>query len=192
MADPVFDTPEPDLRHTAEALIPLLYDELRRTARRVRWQSGGGETLQTTVLVHEAYLKLRGTPGFHNRAHFLRAAAMAMRQVVIDAARASLSAKRGRGAEHVALEDVESELMLPDDTWLLALSDALQALESLSPRLAQVVECRFFAGYTDEETALALGLTDRTIRRDWLKARAWLQRELGSALPPAGPLTDTP
>jgi RNA polymerase sigma factor (TIGR02999 family) len=167
------------LLRTAEALAPLLYAELRRTARRMRWQTGGGETLQTTVLVHEAFLKLRATAGFSDAKHFLRASAMAMRQVLIDSARASLTAKRGAGVDFIALDDAEAELFVADDAGLMALNKALQALETVSPRLAQVVECRYFGGLSDLEIGQALDLTERTVRRDWQKARAWLLRELG-------------
>ncbi|HUP07283.1 MAG TPA: ECF-type sigma factor [Caldimonas sp.] len=172
----------PSLSQTADALVPFLYDDLRRIARRTRWQVSAGSTVQTTALVHEAYLKLRGSPGFADRQHFLRAAAMAMRHVLVDLARETLTAKRGSGADHVPLDDARG-IEQPSAQLLVEVSEAVDRLRGVSERLAAVVECRFFAGYNDEEAADALGLSDRTVRRDWLKARAWLRRELdGSAV----------
>ena len=170
---------EANLTHTADALVPVLYDDLRRTARRSRWQVSAGGTLQTTALVHEAYLKLRRAAGFHDRQHFLRAAAMAMRHILVNLARESLAAKRGAGVDDLPLDDVP-EIAAPAAAALLEVDDVLERLREVSQRLAEVVECRFFGGYGDEETAAALGLSDRTVRRDWLKARAWLRRELGA------------
>jgi RNA polymerase sigma factor (TIGR02999 family) len=170
---------EPSLTHTADALVPVLYDDLRRIARRTRWQVSAGGTVQTTALVHEAYLKLRHSPGFNDRQHFLRAAAMAMRHILVNLARASLTAKRGSGLDDVPLDDAP-EIAAPAAAALLEVNEVLDRLRGVSERLAEVVECRFFAGYGDEETAAALGLSDRTVRRDWLKARAWLRRELGA------------
>jgi len=176
---------EPDVRATAELLIPVLYDDLRRLARSARWKVSAGSTLQTTALVHEAYLRLRRSAGFHDRQHFMRSAAIAMRQILVNLARDALADKRGGGAPQMTLDDAP-ELPAASAESLLEVSDALQRLNLLSPRLAQVVECRFFGGYSDEETAAALGLTDRTVRRDWLKARAWLLRELGGVAPGEG------
>jgi RNA polymerase sigma factor (TIGR02999 family) len=173
---------EPELRTTAELLVPVLYDDLRRLARSARWKVSAGGTLQTTALVHEAYLRLSRSAGFQDRQHFMRCAAIAMRQILVNLARDALAAKRGGGAQELSLDDAP-ELPVPQAESLLDVSDALQRLAALSPRLAQVVECRFFGGYSDEETAAALGLTDRSVRRDWLKARAWLLRELGDATP---------
>jgi RNA polymerase sigma factor (TIGR02999 family) len=164
----------------ADALVAALYDDLRRLARRSRWQVSAGGTLQTTALVHEAYLKLQHAPGFVDRQHFLRSAAVAMRHILINIARDALADKRGAGAQRVSLDDAP-ELATEDAAALLEVDQVLSRLRSVSDRLAQVVECRFFAGYSDEETAEALGLSDRTVRRDWLKARAWLRRELGDA-----------
>ena len=171
---------------TAESLLPLFYDEVRRIASRQRRTVHAGQTLQTTALIHEAYLKMRGGAGFHDHAHFLRAAALAMRHVLISYARYRIAAKRGGGAgllpldEGEALEalEVTPEGDVSADGELLDVNEALGRLAALSPRLAQVVECRFFAGFSDRETAEALGLTDRTVRRDWVKARAWLRLEL--------------
>jgi RNA polymerase sigma factor (TIGR02999 family) len=173
---------EPDLQATAELLVPVLYDDLRRLARSARWRVSAGSTLQTTALVHEAYLRLSRSAGFNDRQHFMRSAAIAMRQILVNLARDALAAKRGAGAREVTLDDAP-EIPAPSAESLLEVSDALQRLAQLSPRLAQVVECRFFGGYSEEETAAALGMSDRTVRRDWLKARAWLLRELGGAAP---------
>lgn len=162
----------------AAELIPLLYADLRRVARNERRRVDAGETLQTTALIHEAWLKLRDAAAFHDRGHFLRASALAMRHILVNHARDRTAAKRGAGAAHIRLDDI-MELALPNDQALLDVNDALERLAALNPRLAHVVECRYFAGYGDDETAIALGLTDRSVRRDWVKARAWLRRELG-------------
>ncbi len=170
---------------TAETLLPLFYGEIRRIASRQRRIVNAGHTLQTTALIHEAYLKLRTAEEFDDHAHFLRAAALAMRHVLISYVRYRLAAKRGGDATVIPLDEGEVSGVaesVPDemasDERLLDVNEALGRLAALSPRLAQVVECRFFAGYSDQETAEALGLTDRTVRRDWVKARAWLRREL--------------
>ena len=173
-----------DTRRMAQELLPLLYEDLRRIARRERYRVSAGATMQTTALIHEAYLKLQGLTSFNTREHFLRASALAMRHILVNYARDSMADKRGGGARALPIDDVP-EVAKPTDESIIEINDALQRLAHLNPRLAQVVECRFFAGYGDEETALALGLTDRTVRRDWVKARAWLRRELGH-----GPLAD--
>jgi RNA polymerase sigma factor (TIGR02999 family) len=169
----------PEVRRAAEELLPLFYEDVRRIARRERRARGGGETLQTTALIHEAYLKLRNSPGFNDRSHFLGAAALAMRHVLVNYARDRVAAKRGGGAVMLPLEAATDVGLPTSEQALLDVNEAMARLAQLSPRLAQVVTCRFFAGYGDEETAAALGLTDRTVRRDWAKARAWLRRELG-------------
>jgi RNA polymerase sigma factor (TIGR02999 family) len=175
---------EPDFQQTADLLVPVLYADLRRIARSARWQVSAGSTIQTTALVHEAYLRLRRSPGFNDHQHFLRAAAIAMRQILVNLARDVLALKRGAGVAPVTLEDAP-ELSEANAGTLVEVSEALDRLSALSPRLAQVVECRFFGGFGDEETATAMGISDRTVRREWLKARAWLRRELGeSAVPP--------
>jgi RNA polymerase sigma factor (TIGR02999 family) len=165
--------------HLATELLPLLYEDVRSLARRERRRVGGGVTLQTTALVHEAYLKLLGAARFNDRQHFLRASSLAMRHILINHARDRMAEKRGGRANHVALEEAE-DISLGEATVLIEINEALGRLAQLSPRLAQIVECRFFAGFTDEQTAQALGLTDRTVRRDWVKARAWLRRELSA------------
>lgn len=178
--------PETDwVRSTAESLMPVLLEDLRRRARHERRRVRAGETLCTTALVHEAYLKLRRRDGWQGELHFLRAAALAMRQALVDHARQKLSAKHGGGAVD-SLEDVAAEPFWTSDERLVALDDALQRLSQLNPRLTRLIECRFFAGYSEADTARVLGITDRTVRRDWIKARAWLYRELGETPEPAG------
>jgi len=157
-----------------DRLLPLVYEDLRRLARRQLGREHGDRTLNPTGLVHEAYLKLGpGSPAAANRAHFLAIAARAMRQVLVDQARERKAAKRGGGAwERTTLTDGAwvGEFQ-PDE--LLALNDALAELE---PRQRQVVECRFFGGMEEQEIAAALGVSERTVHRDWVKARAWLYR----------------
>jgi RNA polymerase sigma factor (TIGR02999 family) len=169
------------VRRIAAALLPDFYVQVKRMARRERARVGGGDTLQTTALAHEAWLRLRDSRGFVDEAHLLRAAALAMRHALINHARAQRADKRGAGAAHVTLSHADEVPALSDDG-LIELNDALQRLSRITPRLAEVVECRFFAGYGEEETAAALGVSLRTAQRDWLKARAWLYRELGGDL----------
>jgi RNA polymerase sigma factor (TIGR02999 family) len=157
--------------------VPLFYQELRTLARRVRGKVGGGATLQTTALVHEAYFKLRGARGWNDDAHFLCAAALAMRHVLVNHAAARVTAKRGAGAEHLPLTAADN-VATAEDGMLLDLNEALERLAQKSPRAARIVECRYFAGYDEQATARALGLSERTVRRDWVLARAWLHREL--------------
>ena len=163
----------------ASALVGELYRDLKRLAHRERNRAGSSATLQTTALIHEAYLKLNRGGNWNGHADFMCAAAVAMRQVLVDAARARLAQKRGGGQAHVQLDDelVQSAVTTRDDI-IVDIDEALQRLGGLNPRLAQVVECRFFSGYTDAETAAALDVTVRTVGRDWAKAKAWLSREL--------------
>lgn len=167
-----------DVRQSATELLPLLYSDLRRVAHGERRRVGAGETLRTTALIHEAYLKLHNATSFNDRSHFLRSAALAMRHLLINHARDRVAAKRGGDAVKVPL-DLADDIAMPADEILIEINEALGRLAEVSPRLAQIVECRYFAGYDDLETAQALSLTDRTVRRDWVKARAWLRRELG-------------
>jgi RNA polymerase sigma factor (TIGR02999 family) len=163
-----------------DTLFPLVYGELRVIARR---KLGGrtGETLGTTALVHEAYLKLvdQSRVGWRDRAHFFAVAAMAMRQILVDHARHHAARKRGGGWRRVSLQDDVVSVGEQADA-LLELDRALERLAGLNTRLARVVECRFFGGLTEQETAEALGVTERTVRRDWVKARGLLYHELGS------------
>ncbi len=170
----------PDVRQTATQLLPLFYEEVRRVASRERRRVSAGETLQTTALIHEAYLKLNRGGTFNDRAHFLRSAALAMRHSLINYARDRIAEKRGSGAQVLSIDEI-TDADAPAAQELLDINDAIGRLAQLSPRLAQIVECRFFAGYSDQETAQALGITDRTVRRDWIKARAWLHRELSGS-----------
>jgi RNA polymerase sigma factor (TIGR02999 family) len=167
----------PEVRALADELVPLFYDELRSLARRVRNKVGGGATMQTTALVHETYFKLRGARGWNDDSHFLCSAALAMRHVLVNHAQARLAAKRGAGAEHLPLTAAD-HVLTDNDEMLVSLNEALQRLSQQAPRLAHIVECRYFGGYDEPATARALGISERTVRRDWALARAWLHREL--------------
>ncbi len=167
----------PEVRRIAAELLPVFYGQLKHIASRVRARLGAGNTMQTTALVHEAYLRLGASRDFTDEAHFLRAAALAMRHALINYAAARLADKRGGGGIHVTLSHA-AEFSVDTDAGLLTLDAALERLAGEWPRLAEVVECRFFGGYSEEDTARALGLSLRTVQRDWLKARAWLFREL--------------
>lgn len=168
----------PDPNHV-DGLFPAVYDELRRLAHRHLEREATGHTLTTTDLVHQAYLTLHEQTRAHwsSRAHFLSVAATAMRRILVDHARSRQSQKRGGALKRVPLESVAPAVAQPPDL-LVALDEALDRLRSLDPRQAQVVECRFFGGMSEEETAEALGIAVRTIRRDWARARSWLYREL--------------
>ena len=164
-----------------DRLFPAVYQELRRVAHATRGPGRSGDTLGTTALVHEAYLKLvdQSRAEWRDRAHFYAVAATAMRQLLIDHARAHLALKRGGDRRRVSLDD--THLSIEDQAHgLLELDDALGRLKQLDQRLARVVECRFFGGLSEEETAEALGVTARTVRRDWVKARGLLYRELSA------------
>ena len=170
----------PEVQTLADQLMPLFYDDLKRLAHRERSRVGAGATLQTTALVNEAYLKLRGSQGWNTDAHFLRAAALAMRHALVSHALARQADKRGGGAAALPISDA-LEIAVEDDAAVLALNEALARLARDSLRLAQVVECRYFGGYDEAETGCALGISERTVRRDWTLARAWLHRELAGA-----------
>lgn len=162
------------LQAAAQQLVPLFYADLKRLARRIRSGVPQAETLQTTALIHEAYLKLHTTPMWNDRQHFMRAAALAMRQVLVDDARARLAERRNFGERPLPIEAAADVAADAPDERIVAIDLALQQLAGFSPRLAQTVECRYFAGYTEPETALALGVSVATVERDWVKARAWL------------------
>jgi RNA polymerase sigma factor (TIGR02999 family) len=166
-----------ETRVLADQLFTLFYDELRRLAQRERHRVGAGVTLQTTALVNEAYLKLRRGQAWRTDTHFLRASALAMRHALVNHAAARQAAKRGGGEEAVSLS-AEFDVALESDLSILALNEALGQLAHESPRLAQVVECRYFAGFDDVETGRALGISERSVRRDWAFARAWLHSAL--------------
>jgi RNA polymerase sigma-70 factor (ECF subfamily) len=165
-------------------LVPVVLAELRALARRQLGAGGRTGTLQTTELVHEAYLRLAGDARVtrHGRAYFWAAAARAMRQVLVDAARRRGALKRGGGAALVSLGDADAAVEAYAED-LLALEDALAALERRNPRHARVVECRFFGGLGVDETAQALGVSPRTIKADWALARAWLAEQLDPTPP---------
>ena len=162
-------------RAALDQVMPLLYDDLRRLARRQLAREHGERQINPTTLVHEAYLKLAGSaPRANGRAHLMAIAAHAMRQVLVDHARERRAEKRGPQWIRTTLTGGVSAVPL-DTAELLALDDAL---ERLTPRQRSVVECRFFAGLDENEIAEALGVTTRTVRRDWVAARAWLNRWL--------------
>jgi RNA polymerase sigma factor (TIGR02999 family) len=167
---------------SVDDVVELTYQELRAIAHRRLIARGHSGTLSTTALVHEAYLKLvdQSRAGWRDRVHFLALASLAMRHVLVDRARERNSLKRG-GSEHrqVTLND---DVMGVEDQAdvLIQLDEALERLAAFEPRLAQVVECRFFGGLTETETSEALGVTVRTVQRDWVKARVLLRRALES------------
>jgi len=164
-------------------LVPAVYDELRMLARSQLRRLRPGQTLDTTALVHEAYLRLsEAEPRWENRRHFFATAAKVMRHLLVDAARRRGSAKRGGDAERLEIREDDAAVVHEAEE-VLEIDRALEELAEHLPRLARVVECRFFGGLTEEETAEALGVTDRTVRRDWVKARAWLHHRLGDGEP---------
>lgn len=162
-----------------DRIVPLVYEDLRRLARRQLARSFGQPTIRPTELVHDVYMKLAGgaPPNAVDRAHFFAIAARAMRQVLVDHARQRHAAKRGGGWKPATLSgshwvtDVDLEELLTLDA----------ALEQLEPRQRRVVECRFFGGMEERDVARVLGVTERTVRRDWVKARAWLYRALSES-----------
>ena len=168
-----------------DGLFSLLYDELRSIAHRQRRRWQGDHTLQTTALVHEAFLKLvdQERIAAESRAHFLAMAARAMRHILCNYARDRGAQKRGGAMEHVALDESRGDAAPtgfasePSEV-LIALDEALAQLERIDPRQSRVVECRFFGGLTIEETASALRVSPRTVKRDWAMAQAWLHREM--------------
>jgi RNA polymerase sigma factor (TIGR02999 family) len=165
-----------------EQLLPLVYEDLRRIAHRELGGERTGHTVSTTALVHEAYLRLvdqRHTE-WGDRAHFFGVAARAMRRVLVDYARQHRAAKRTGALQQVPLDD--SVLVVEERAdLLLGVDEALTRLATLDERLSRVVECRFFGGLTEDETAEVLGVTSRTVRRDWIKARGWLHQELAGS-----------
>jgi RNA polymerase sigma-70 factor, ECF subfamily len=162
-------------------LLPVLYDELKRIAARQFHGQAAGHTLQPTILVHEAFLRLVGKPAaFEDRAHFFAVAATAMRQILVNHARASNAEKRGGGAKAVALNrDVADSGNGSAEVDVLALHEALEELERIDQRKHRVIELRFFAGLTVEEIAKAMDLSKTTIESEWRAARAWLNVKLG-------------
>jgi len=167
-------------RESIEQLVPLLYEQLRVIAHRQLGKRPNGGTLQTTELVHEAYLKVAAAaPHAADQAHFLALTSITMRHVLVDRAKARGRVKRGGGQGHITFD--EERIAVDDEAAaLLDLDEALTWLAGIEPRLARVVECRFFGGLTAEEIAAALGVTVRTVERDWAKARMLLRRQLES------------
>jgi RNA polymerase sigma factor (TIGR02999 family) len=162
-----------------EALIPLVYNELRRQARRHLRAERPDHTLESAALVNEAYLRLvrQGTPHWQNRAHFFGVAAQLMRHILVDHARNRLAAKRGAGAPVLALDPELAPAEKPGID-LIALDDALDKLGAIDRQQTRLIELRFFGGLSIEETAVVLGVSPATVKREWVTARAWLRREL--------------
>lgn len=167
-----------------DELVSLVYDHLRRVARGQLARRAPFETLSATSLVHEAYVQLRDEHGvdWQDRAHFFAISARAMRRILVDRARQRCALKRGQGASPVPLRDDDFPIEAQAER-VLAVDQALTSLGQVEARLAQLVECRYFGGMTDDETATALGVSVRTIQRDWIRARAWLLKTLGDAVP---------
>ena len=173
-------------REAFDQLVPLVYDELREIARRQRRRWQGDDTLGTTALIHEAYLRRAGQSGtgWTSRPHFHAVASRAVRQVLLDYAKGQHAAKRGGALHRVPLEEIEDALVARDGLGedhaeaLLAVEEALVRLEREDPPLARLVECRFHASLTIEDTAEALGISPATVKRRWALAQAWLYRDL--------------
>lgn len=171
-----------------ERLLPIVYEQLKSIAHRKLRHERAGHTLNTTALVHEAYVKLVDQTSIElsGRAHFFGIAARAMQQVLIDSARRFGTAKRGGGWQRIVLDDTTVSVEERADA-LLALDDALARLARISARMSRVVQCRFFGGMTEAETAVALGVSERTVRREWLKAKLWLYSDLVEDATPSAP-----
>jgi RNA polymerase sigma factor (TIGR02999 family) len=170
-------------REALESLIPLIYSDLHRMARRHLGRERPGHSLQPTAVVNEVYLKLVGGQGgdWQNRAHFFAAAARSMRRILVDHARARMAKKRGGQGTAYLLDT--TVMVEPRSVDVIAVDDALEKLTALDPEQAHVVELRFFAGLTEEETAEALEISSRTVHRKWLSAKAYLHRELTGTSP---------
>ena len=164
-----------------DGLVPLVYAELRAMADRQLGKENTGHTLSPTALVHEAYMRMvdQTRVQWQDRAHFFAVASQAMRRVLVDHARRQGAARRGGGVRPLALDEVEIPVQERAEV-LVALDEALHRLAELDPRMAQVIELRFFGGLTEPEAAEVLGVTERTVRRDWVKAKGWLLHELES------------
>lgn len=165
----------------ADELMALLYSELRVIARREHFRAGQPQTLQPTALINEAYVKLKRRDGWESETHFLGCAATAIRHILIDAARARLASKRDAPTYSFTQSLDSMAAAVPEDAEIVKLGDALKALADVDANLAKVVDCRFFAGLDEKETASVLGVSDRTIRRWWVQARAWIHVEMMAA-----------
>jgi RNA polymerase sigma-70 factor, ECF subfamily len=178
-------------REALDRLMPIVYDELRVLASRQLAREWRQDRMQTTAVVSEAYVKLFGQRevDWQNRGHFFAIAAQMMRRILVDHARHEHSEKRGGGGIHLELQDAEEQpAATVDAVDAIALDLALQKLEALDPEQGRIVELRFFGGLTVEETAAALGISARTVKRDWALAKGWLYRELtGGVSGPKGP-----
>jgi RNA polymerase sigma-70 factor (ECF subfamily) len=174
-------------RDAFDRLVPIVYDRLRALARRQMARERPGRMLSATGLVHEVYLQLVDETGveWRDRSHFFAICVRAMRRILVDYARRRTAQKRGGGQPELAL-DPERVAVEHQAEVLLAVDQALDRLSAFNERLGRLVECRYFAGMTEEETAETLGVSLRTVERDWPRARAWLQKELGWAPPPPG------
>jgi RNA polymerase sigma factor (TIGR02999 family) len=174
LRETALDAPQP-----AEELLPLVYEELRALARARMAKEPAGHTMQATALVHEAYLRLVGDedPGWNGRHHFFGAAALAMRRILVERARRKGRLKHGGGRQRVTLDDVPVTVEPPADE-LLAVDEAVGRLEAQDPRKGRIVNLRYFAGLTAEETARVLGVSLGTVEREWRFIKAWLQVEL--------------
>ncbi len=170
-----------------EKLLPLIYNELRRLAHNFLHHERPGHTLQTTALVHEAYLKLidQKHVRWQNRAHFFAISAQAMRRILIDSARRHTADKRGGKGEKISLEEVALVCSNPDSN-LLALDEALNKLAQIDEQQSRIVELRYFGGLTIEETATVMNLSPATIKREWAMARAWLYEAIAGGSEPGG------
>lgn len=162
-----------------DALLPLVYSELRQIAQHYLQRERSDHTLQSTALVHEAYVRLVGNkvPQWQDRAHFFGVAARVMRQILVEYARSHQAAKRGGGAYKITLEE-GLQAPQPVDVDVIMLDDALKQLASLDPQQSHIVELRFFAGLSIEDTSEVLGISPSTVSREWTSARAWLHREI--------------
>lgn len=168
-------------KNAVNELLPIVYNELRRISSRYLHDEYRNNTLQTTELVHEAYIKLVGGQeiNWQNRAHFFGIAANSMRQILVDHARKRKSLKRGEGKSNISLDEV-FEYSEKSDEQLIALDEALKKLESIEERSCRIVELRYFSGLTIEETAEVLNISTATAKRDWSFAKAWLYREIAA------------
>ncbi len=167
-----------------DALVPLVYDELRRLAHYYLRQERSDHTLQSTALVHEAYMRLAGQhpPEWQSRAHFFGIAARIMRQILVEYARARGAAKRGGAAYRLTLDDAMA-LPTQPDLDIVELDRALTGLAALDPQQSQIVELRFFGGLSIEDTSEVLRISPATVKRDWVTARAWLYRAMSGEAP---------
>lgn len=177
----ILDTHSPDDDRSAEALLPLVYEELRKLAAARMATMPASHTLQPTALVHEAWVKMVGTKDrtWHNRAFFFAAASKAMRDILVDHARKRAAKKRGGGRQRLRLDDLELSAPMKDE-FVLLLEDALVQLEELNPKWATIVVRKFYGGMTNREVSEEMGVSESTIERHWAGAKAWLLQQIMS------------